>query len=87
MLLSKKKEKKGIVVNDASIQERIKERVDNTHEYFVGGNYDKDYLYFENYINICAPFMPWHGVNEGNRNNLLFRILSQFALKLFLKKC
>ena len=75
-----KKEKKGIVVNDASIQERIKERVDNTHEYFVGENYNKDYLYFENYVNICAPFMPWHGVNEGNRNNLLFRILSQFAL-------
>ena len=75
-----KKEKKGIEVNDASIQERIKERVDNTHEYFVGENYNKDYLYFENYVNICAPFMPWHGVNEGNRNNLLFRILSQFAL-------
>jgi hypothetical protein len=75
-----KKKKECIGVNDASIQERIKERVDNTHEYFVGGNYDKDYLYFENYVNICAPFMPWHGVNEGNRNNLLFRILSQFAL-------
>jgi hypothetical protein len=71
-----KKEKKCIVVNDAS----IKERADNTHEYFVGENYDKDYLYFENYVNICAPYMPWHGVNEGNRNNLLFRILSQFAL-------
>lgn len=75
-----KKEKECIGVNDASIQERIKERLDNTHEYFVGENYDKDYLYFENYVNICAPFMPWHGVNEGNRNNLLFRILSQFAL-------
>ena len=75
-----KKKKECIGVDDASIQEKIKERVDNTHEYFVGGNYDKDYLYFENYVNICAPFMPWHGVNEGNRNNLLFRILSQFAL-------
>jgi hypothetical protein len=24
--------------------------------------------------------MPWNGVNKGNRNNLLFRLLSQFAL-------
>lgn len=58
----------------------LKERIDNSYEYFVGKNYDKEYLYFENKIKICAPFMPWDGVYEGKRNNTLFGILSQFAL-------
>ena len=76
-----KRKKEGIVVNDASVhQSRIKERIDNSFEYFVGENSDKEFLYFENKIKICAPFMPWNGVNKGNRNNLLFRLLSQFAL-------
>ncbi len=76
-----KKKEECIVVNDASVnQNRIKERIDNSYEYFVGDNSDREYLYFEEKIMICAPFMPWHGVEKGNRNNLLFRILSQFAL-------
>ena len=69
------------MVNEASAhQSRIKERMDNSFEYFVGENSDKEFLYFENKIKICAPFMPWHGIEEGNRNNFLFRLLSQFAL-------
>ncbi len=80
-LSSIKKKKECIVVNDASVhQSRIKERIDNSFEYFVGENSDKEFLYFENKIKICAPFMPWHGIEEGNRNNFLFRLLSQFAL-------
>ncbi len=76
-----KKKRECIGVNDASVnQNRIKERIDNSYEYFVGDNSEKEYLFFEEKIMICAPFMPWHGVEKGNRNNLLFRILSQFAL-------
>ena len=80
-LNSIKKRKKGIVVNEASVhQSRIKERIDNSYKYFIGENSDKEFLYFEEKIMICAPFMPWNGIEEGNRNNFLFRILSQFAL-------
>jgi hypothetical protein len=76
-----KKKKECIGVNEASDhQSKIRERIDNTYEYFVGDDSDKDYLYFEEKIMICAPFIPWHGVNKGNRNNLLFRVLSQYAL-------
>ena len=76
-----KKKRECIGVNDASVnQNRIKERIDNSYKYFVGDNSEKEYLFFEEKIMICAPFMPWHGVEKGNRNNLLFRILSQFAL-------
>lgn len=76
-----KRKEKGIVVNDAfSSTANAIERIDNSYEYFVGDNYDKEYLYFEEKEIICAPFMPWNGVYEGNRNNFLFRILSQFAL-------
>ena len=76
-----KKKEKCIVVNDASgNQNRIKERIDNSYEYFVGDNSVKEYLYFEEKVMICAPFMPWNGVEKGNRNNFLFRLLSQFAL-------
>jgi hypothetical protein len=76
-----KKKEKCIVINDAfSNIANKKERIDNSYEYFVGENSDKVYLYFENKEMICAPFMPWNGVYEGNRNNFLFRILSQFAL-------
>ncbi|WP_396167109.1 primase C-terminal domain-containing protein [Flavobacterium sp.] len=76
-----KKKKECIVLNEASVhQSRIKERVDNSFEYFIGNNSDKEFLYFENKIKICAPFMPWHGIEKGNRNNFLFRLLSQFAL-------
>jgi hypothetical protein len=76
-----KKKEKCIGVNEASLhQSSIKERIDNSYEYFTGENSDKVYLYFEEKIMICAPFMPWNGVNKGNRNNLLFRLLSQFAL-------
>lgn len=80
-LNSIKKKRKGIVVNEASAnQSNNKERIDNSYEYFIGENSDKEFLYFEEKIMICAPFMPWHGIEEGNRNNFLFRILSQFAL-------
>lgn len=80
-LSSIKKKKECIVVNEASAhQSSIKERIDNSYKYFVGENSDKEFLYFENKIKICAPFMPWHGIEEGNRNNFLFRLLSQFAL-------
>lgn len=80
-LSSIKKKKECIVVNDASVhQSSIKERIDNSYKYFVGDNSEKEYLYFENKVKICAPFMPWHGIEEGNRNNFLFRLLSQFAL-------
>ncbi len=76
-----KKKEECIVINDAfSNIANKKERIDNSYEYFVGENSNKEYLYFENKIKICAPFMPWNGVYEGNRNNFLFRILSQFAL-------
>ncbi|MGO4818225.1 hypothetical protein [Flavobacterium sp. W22_SRS_FP1] len=76
-----KKKEECIVVNEASVhQSRIKERIDNSYKYFIGDNSEKEYLYFEEKIMICAPFMPWNGVNKGNRNNLLFRLLSQFAL-------
>lgn len=76
-----KKKEECIVANEASLyKSRIKERIDNSYEYFVGDNSDKEYLYFEEKIMICAPFMPWNGVNKGNRNNLLFRLMSQFAL-------
>ena len=80
-LSSIKKKKECIVLNEASTnQSSIKEQIDNSYEYFVGENSDKEFLYFENKIKICAPFMPWHGIEEGNRNNFLFRLLSQFAL-------
>jgi hypothetical protein len=80
-LNSIRKEKECIVANEASIQQsRITERIDNSYEYFVGENSDKEFLYFEEKIMICAPFMPWNGVNKGSRNNTLFRVLSQFAL-------
>ena len=80
-LSSIKKKKECIVVNEASAyQSSIKEQIDNSFEYFVGENSDKEFLYFEEKIKICAPFMPWHGIEEGNRNNFLFRLLSQFAL-------
>lgn len=76
-----KKKEKCIVINEAFINsDNIKERIDNSYEYFVGDNYDKEYLYFEDKVTICAPFMPWNGVEKGNRNNFLFRVLSQFAL-------
>jgi hypothetical protein len=76
-----KKKKECISVNEAFKDTfAIKERIDNSYEYFVGDNYDKDYLYFENKVTICAPYMPWNGVEKGNRNNFLFRVLSQFAL-------
>jgi len=76
-----KKKEKCIEVNEAfSNISNIIERIDNSYEYFVGDNYDKKYLYFEDKVMICAPFIPWNGVYEGNRNNFLFRILSQFAL-------
>jgi len=76
-----KKKKECIVINEAFKNTPVlKERIDNSYEYFVGKNYDKEYLYFENKIKICAPFMPWDGVYEGKRNNTLFGILSQFAL-------
>lgn len=80
-LSSIKKKEECIVVNEASVNKsRIIERIDNSYEYFVGDNSDKEYLYFEEKIMICAPFMPWHGIEKGNRNNFLFRLLSQFAL-------
>ncbi len=76
-----KEKEECIVLNEAFTNiPVIKERIDNSYEYFVGDNYDKDYLYFENKVTICAPYMPWNGVEKGNRNNFLFRILSQFAL-------
>lgn len=76
-----KKKKECISVNEAFKDTfAINERIDNSYEYFVGDNYDKDYLYFENKVTICAPYMPWNGVEKGNRNNFLFRVLSQFAL-------
>ena len=80
-LNSIKKKEECISVNEAFKDTfAIKERIDNSYEYFVGDNYDKDYLYFENKVTICAPYMPWNGVEKGNRNNFLFRVLSQFAL-------
>jgi hypothetical protein len=76
-----KEKEECIVLNEAFTNiPVIKERIDNSYEYFVGDNYDKDYLYFENKVTICAPYMPWNGVEKGNRNNFLFRVLSQFAL-------
>jgi hypothetical protein len=76
-----KKKEECIVVNEALVHKsRFKERIDNSYEYFVGDNSDKEYLYLEEKEKICAPFIPWHGIEEGNRNNILFRILSQFAL-------
>jgi hypothetical protein len=80
-LSSIKKKKECIVVNEASAhQSSIKEQIDNSFEYFVGENSNKEFLYFEEKIKICAPFMPWNGIEIGNRNNFLFRLLSQFAL-------
>lgn len=76
-----KKKEEYIVINEAFTNTPIiKERIDNSYEYFVGDNYDKEYLYFEDKVTICAPYMPWYGISKGNRNNLLFRLLSQFAL-------
>lgn len=76
-----KKKEECIVINEAFTNTPIiKERIDNSYEYFVGDNYDKEYLYFEDKVTICAPNMPWYGISKGNRNNLLFRLLSQFAL-------
>jgi hypothetical protein len=76
-----KKKEECIVLNEAFTNSAIiKERIDNSYEYFTGENSDKEYLYFEEKIMICAPFMPWHGIEKGNRNNFLFRLLSQFAL-------
>ena len=76
-----KKKEECIVINEAFTNTPIiKERIDNSYKYFTGDNADKEYLYFEDKITICAPFMPWNGIYEGNRNNFLFRILSQFAL-------
>lgn len=76
-----KKKKECIVINDAFTNtSKIKERIDNSYEYFTGDNADKEYLYFEDKITICQPYIPWNGISKGNRNNFLFRLLSQFAL-------
>ena len=76
-----KKKEECIVVNEATAhQSNIKERIDNSYEYFIGENSDKEFLYFEEKEAICQPYMPWKGIEEGNRNNFLFRLLSQFAL-------
>ncbi len=78
-----KKERECIILNDTFTNYdgvRGKERGDNIDAYFTGENSEKDYLYFEDKVEICQPFIPWKGIEEGNRNNIMFSILSQLAL-------
>jgi hypothetical protein len=72
------KKKRGILINDAFANIK-KERTSNIDTYFEG-DYKTEFLYFEGKEAICQPYMPWNGISKGNRNNFLFRLLSQFAL-------
>lgn len=73
---SVKKEKKGILPNDTS---KANLRFDNSDEYFVNDTKNA-FKYFDDKILISKPFIPWKGIKNGDRNNKVFMILSQYAM-------
>lgn len=51
-------------------------RFNNISDYFTD---DTPYLVFQEKIKICNPFIPFR-IEEGKRNNMVFFLLSQYAL-------
>lgn len=67
---------KGIVTNDTFTMQSKNTRFDNIDEYFTD---ETPYIVFENKVKICQPFIP-HVTLEGQRNQVMFSILSQYSL-------
>lgn len=73
---SKEKKKEHILANEPSSPTI---RLDNTNDFFVG-DYLTTFIYFEDKILISKPFVPWGGINKGDRSIKVFTILSQYAM-------
>lgn len=71
-----KKEKESILPNYTS---KANLRLDNSDEYFVNDTKNV-FKYFDDKILISKPFVPWKGIKNGDRNNKVFMILSQYAM-------
>lgn len=54
-------------------------RFNNIDEYFTDEYSELEYRVFDEKIMICRPFIP-DRIEEGNRNKILFQLLSQYAI-------